>query len=161
MQAEMDGTGREHHYILMTGPDPLVSLYPPIVRAVCQQRRVTAGYSWQTISQALCSHRVTRTAANGLEVEVIGGSMLNTELERLFRSPKRPLALGQEIDLGYMKVTVLELGSAGPSRVGLEFEKPLEDPSLWFLVWKDSGLRKFVPPRIGESVVISFERGLM
>ncbi len=151
-----------HHYILLVGPDPLTSIYTPLIRVVEEKRPFPKDDSWQAISQALCAHRVTRTHANRLELEVIGGSMLGTEFERLFRSPRYPFHPGQQVSLGYMTITILELGETGPSKVALEFDRSLEDDaSLWFLIWKDGHLRRFQPPPVGASIVLPRERGLL
>jgi len=146
----------------------LTSIYTPLVRVVVEKRPFPKDDSWQAISMAPCAHRLTRTHANRLELEVIGGSMLGTEFERLFRSPRYPFRPGQQISLGvlarpgYMTITILEMGQTGPSRVALEFDRPLEDDaSLWFLVWKDGHLRRFQPPPVGASIVLPRECGLL
>lgn len=162
------------HYILLAGPDPLTSIYTPLIRVVEEKRPFPTDDSWQTISMAPCAHRLTRTHANRLEIEVIGGSMLGTEFERLFRSPHYPFRPGQQVStgvlarpgvqarLGYMTITILEMGDPGPSRVALEFDHPLEDnSSLWFLIWKDGHLRRFQPPPVGATMVLPRERGLL
>jgi len=148
------------HYVLLVGPEPMTSLYTPIVRAVIDKQWRTYRDTWWAISQAPFEHRVTRTDENRLEIEVLGGNMLGTEFERLFRSARFPLKEGERIKLEGVVVSILEVSAGGPSKIALEFDRRLEDPSLWFLVWKGGHLRKMEMPGIGESVVLPRERGL-
>ncbi len=51
-----------------------------------------------------------------------------------------------------MRVTVLEADEVGPTRVGFDFDTPLEDPSFVFLGWRDGAMRRSTPPPVGASV---------
>lgn len=161
MAAEMGEPAPEgRRYVLLVGPEPMTSLYTPIVRAVVEEQWQTNRDTWWVISQAPFEHRLTRTSENRLEIEVLGGNMLDTEFERLFRSARFPLKVGERVELDGMTVSVLEVHATGPSKIALEFDRRLEDPGLWFLVWKDGHLRKMELPGVGESVVLPRERGL-
>jgi hypothetical protein len=144
--------------VLLVAPDPLTCIYPPIIRLVGGRPVPRA---WLALSTAPHDHRITRTAGNRLEVEVLGGSMLETQFEQLMRSPSRPLLPGQKISLGDVTVTVLETKGAGPTKVAFEFDRPLEDPSLCFLVWKNHGLRKATLPDVGGSMVWTRQHGVI
>ena len=148
-------------YVVFAGPDPMTSIYTPMIRAVRQSAEMTFANEWLVVSQAPFAHRVTRTHPNRVEIEVIGGSMLGTEFERLFRAVRFPLRAGETIALHRAKVTVLELGATGPSKVAVEFDCPLEDSSIWFMAWKEGHLRKTAPPGVGESIILPRERGVM
>jgi hypothetical protein len=156
---EPSAAGRR--YIALAGPDPLTSIYTPLIRIVIEKRPFTKDDSWQVLSQAPNAHRVTRTGPNRIELEVLGGSMLGTEFERLFRSPRYPFRAGDTVQICYMTVTVLEVGTTGPSRIAVEFDRPLEDSSFCFLAWKDGRFQKFALPAEGASVVLPRERGVL
>ena len=81
---------------------------------------------------------------------------MGSEFERFFRTPGSPLEPGGQIDLCGIEVVVLTVNSVGPTRVAFEFDRPLEDPSLCFLVWRDKGLRRETLPGVGQ--VMELER---
>lgn len=162
LHAEMgEPSAAGRRYIALAGPDPLTSIYTPLIRIVLEKRPFAEGDSWQVLSQAPYAHRVMRTGPNRIELEVVDGSMLGTEFERLFRSPRFPLRVGDIVQVCYMTVTVLGVGSTGPSRIAVEFDRPLEDPSFCFLVWKDGHFARFEPPSEGATVIVPRERGVM
>ncbi len=53
-----------------------------------------------------------------------------------------------------LRATVPELGSSGPHRVEFRFDRPLDDPSLYFLAWRNGALRHVVLPSVGESLLL-------
>ncbi len=87
--------------------------------------------------------------------------MLETVFEQLVRSPELPVAVGEPVLLDGLTVTVLAERGGGPTRVAFKADRPLEDPSFWFLQWKDQALRHFVMPQVGQSVLLSKEAGLL
>jgi hypothetical protein len=80
--------------------------------------------------------------------------MLATAGEHLLRSPTHPFRVADAVDVGALRVTILELFDGRPRRVQVEFDRPLEDPSLLFMVPKPDGYKRFALPPIGESVVV-------
>jgi hypothetical protein len=87
-----------------------------------------------------------------LELELTQGHFLTSEFEALFRSPRHRLAAGFQVELEHLRVTVLAADEQGPTRLGFEFDAPLESPSFVFLHWKDGGLRRFPLPAVGTRV---------
>ncbi len=162
LAAEMDPASTpDRHYLVLVGPDPLVTIYTPIIRCVSSKTPFPTSSSWHVVSQAPHAHRVTRTAPNRIEVEVLDGSMWETEFEKLFRSPRFPMRPGDRVQLSRSAITVLEVGREGPSKVAVECDAPLDDPAFRFLVWKDGCLRRAQLPAIGESMILPRERGLL
>jgi len=149
------------HLVLLPGCDPVTTIYTPIIRAVLEKRRLSPDDFWLVTSQAPYDHRLTTTGPNRFEIEVINGSMLGSEFERLFRGSKHALRVGEQIKLDYVTVTVLEVGKTGPSRIEFEFDRPLKDQSLSFVAWKGSHVRKVELPPVGESAVFPWKRGLL
>jgi hypothetical protein len=76
-------------------------------------------------------------------------------LDQLVRSERRPLRLGQVIDLTGVSIRISELMPDGrPAEVTFRFRVPLEDPSLsWFQV-TEKGYEAFEPPTIGQAVEV-------
>ena len=147
--------------VLLPGCDPITSIYTPIIRAVLEKRRLAPADFWLVTSQAPYDHRLTTTGPNKFEIEVLDGSMLGSEFERLFRGSKYALRVGEQIKLDYVTVTVLAVGETGPSRVEFEFDRPLDDGSLSFVAWKSGHVRKVELPPVGQSTVFSWKRGLL
>jgi hypothetical protein len=76
--------------------------------------------------------------------------------EALFRSVRtRPFAPGDEISLDELHVTIVSATDDGrPAEILAQFERPLEDSSFVWLVWKGAGYAPFVPPKVGAHVTI-------
>jgi hypothetical protein len=148
--SELDETRiADSQVVVFNPPDPYTGLYPLMLRNFEGRPKPR---SWWTISFAPFSHRVTRTGEREMEVEVIDGEMLTSIMERLFRSSKRKMPVGYEMDLNGMVVTVLAVGDAGPTRIRLEFEEVPESKRYQILVFRDGAYRRLEIPRIGETV---------
>jgi hypothetical protein len=85
-----------------------------------------------------------------LELELPqGGHFLASEIEQVLRSPGYPFTTGTQVKLEGMQVTVLAADAQGPTRLGFEFDTPLEDLSLVFLHTRAGELTRFTPPPVG------------
>jgi hypothetical protein len=86
-----------------------------------------------------------------LEVRPEGGFM-QMPSERLLRSPKHPLAVGDTIDLTGLQVTVTRATDDGrPAVARFRFDDPLDSKATEFLVWRGSGYEPFHPPPAGQT----------
>ncbi len=73
--------------------------------------------------------------------------------DQLFRGKNHPMALGEQVKLTGMTVTVTELTDDGrPAEATFRFAVPLEDSSLRWIYWEDHQFKPFVPPAIGETI---------
>jgi hypothetical protein len=124
-------------------------MYAPMVMAT---RGMPAPRAWWTLSLSREPHVLTRTGPTSLELSLTRGHFLTDEFETLFRGASHPLPQGSRVALPGMRVTVLDADEVGPTRVGFEFDTPLEDPSLVFLRWKDGALHPSPPPPVGARV---------
>ncbi len=140
--------------VLFNCPDPYTGLYPLMLRHYDGR---PLPRSWWTLSLAPCTHRITRTGAREMELELVNGQMFTTVMEGLFRSARQPLRPGEAFDLGGLCVTVLDVGARGPTRLGLAFEDAPESDQYQLLVFQDRAFRRFVPPEMGHSVEIAHE----
>jgi hypothetical protein len=102
-----------------------------------------------TLSFAPYDHRLTRVAEDAFELEVVGGSMLETTMEQLIRHPRFPLAPGFTSKLSGLTVTLLEATDGRPTKIRADFT---EEVAL--MHWRDRRLRHFTLPAVGESVLI-------
>jgi len=147
------------HNVLLVAPDPLACAYPPIIHALLTRSKGLA--PWLCLSLAPHDHRLTRTAGNSLTLEVIDGCMLRTEFEQLMRGPSWPLRKGDKLNLCGVEITILEANDTGPTKLGVTFERSLDDKALNFIVWKDGGMKHFEMPPVGGSVVVERGKGLL
>lgn len=150
--ADFDDQGiGERRVALVASPDPMAALYPVIVR---QLNGHAAPKAWWPLSFVPRDHRLSRVDERTFDLEVLGGQMMETEFEVLFRHPDHPLAVGDRFELDGMGAEVLRIREHGPDLVRFRFDRPLEDPSLLFLTWQEGELREVEMPKVGESVVI-------
>lgn len=106
-----------------------------------------APQAWWTLSLAPGEHLYTRTGPATLELELAQGRLLANEIEYFCRPPGSPPL--DTVALDGMRVEVAERDAEGIRRVRFTFDRPLEDPSLVLLDWKDGVLRAVPPPTIG------------
>ena len=70
--------------------------------------------------------------------------------DRLFRSERRPLRLGDRVGLTGMTAEVIAVTDGGrPAEVAFRFDVPLEDHSLEWLCYRGGRFRPFTPPDVG------------
>ncbi len=142
--------------VLFAAPDAMVGLYPPLVR-VWEGKPLPE--AWLCFSYAPYPHRLTRVASDTLELEVLGGHMLETVFEQLIRSPDHPVNLGDRVQLDGVEVTVMGLDQGRPQRLRLRFTEPIDGGGYTFLQWKGGRLDRLELPPVGQSVELQWTPG--
>jgi hypothetical protein len=104
------------------------------------------------LSMAAADHRLRRTGPDTLELSTPEGTLLDGAWPSVWRSRSLPLPRGSVVRMSYMTVTILDDRDGRPTRASFQFTKPLDDPSLVFLVYRDGGLRRLTMPAPGEVV---------
>lgn len=104
------------------------------------------------LSMASAAHRLRRTAADTLELSTPEGTMLDGAWPSVFRARSLPLPRGAVVRTSYMTATVLDDRAGRPTRVSFQFTRPLDDPSLIFLAFRDGGLRRLAMPSVGGEI---------
>jgi hypothetical protein len=137
--------------VLLNAAHPGVPIYFALVRG--HYRRAEPRSAW-TLNPGFLPYWLTRTGARQLEMEIVGGTLLTGLFERVFRTHEVEVRVGQLFRLQGVAFTVLEVRDGGASRIRAEFDRPLEDPSLQFLIPSESGMSRFVPPAIGQRVFV-------
>lgn len=75
------------------------------------------------------------------------------KFNRLLRSERHPMSLGERVELTGLMIEVTDLTEDGwPAEASFRFAVPLEDPSLRWLQWKAGVFVPFTPPAVGERV---------
>lgn len=144
------------HVLLFNAPDPFVALYGGATRMIHGKR---GPQSWQVLSFAPFSHRLTRVRDDAFELEVVGGALLGTVMEQLVRAPRYPLDAGAVVRIDGLTVTVLAATDGRPTRFRVELTRPLNDFTL--AQWKGARLAPLALPAVGESVLLAHESGPM
>jgi hypothetical protein len=99
---------------------------------------------------------ITRPSDNVLEFNVIARGVWGSAVPSLYRDESSPVSTGEQHELPGLRVTVLEALDGNPSRVRFEFDRSVDDPSLFFVFASVQGLRRQALPAIGESVRLPF-----
>jgi hypothetical protein len=138
--------------VLLTALEGGSSMYLPLTRL---RYGHTAPHSCLYLSYVAAPYILSRDAPNAFTMRFNGTyAMLGTASEQLLRSPNRPFRVDDTIVVGFMRVTILELLEGKPRRVRFEFDRPLEDPSLLFMVPARAGYDRFEMPVVGEARVV-------
>jgi hypothetical protein len=140
--------------VIVNAPSPVNASYLIL-------RRDLAGLSvprqTRVLAPAIPSVIIERVDERTLAIRPKGG-YLRWFLDRVFRSDRRPLALGEKIRLTGMTVTVSSLTADGrPAESIFRFDVPLESPSLIWLCFRGAGFEPFRPPAVGQAVEISVD----
>jgi len=140
--------------------DPLVGMYLPASLYIAP-RPEPRPIAVHLLSTSAHDHQLTRTDERTLEVNVLGGALLEGPFEALFRPASAPLRVGDRLTLGAWTVQILDENAGRPSRFSVSFDRALDDPTLAFLIWKGGKLRALPAPRVGERVLVKHELGPM
>jgi hypothetical protein len=136
-------------YVIVNAPNALVPMF------TAAEHVVETGGKGPTKSRLLGV-----TVSGTLGVERVDERTLALEfsdgfpqepLSRFFRDPKMPFTPGQEIRIEGFLVRIESCDAYGnATRVTFQFDVPLEDPSLSWIVWEKTGFVRYRPPSIGE-----------
>ncbi len=75
--------------------------------------------------------------------------------DRLLTHPDRHFEVGQSFDTSDTTIEVTAVDIDGwPTEIRAEFDRPLEDPSLLWVVWTRDGYARFALPAVGENAVV-------
>jgi hypothetical protein len=135
--------------VVFVAPDPMSSLYVPIVR---QWHGRPMGRAFLTLSFAPFAHRLTRTAPDTVELAVVDGRMLETVFEQLMRSSQFPVPVGMRVRLDGLEVTVLELDRGLPNHIAVRFDQDPDAGGYTLAQWQDGRLAPLVLPAVGQSL---------
>jgi hypothetical protein len=94
---------------------------------------------------------VLRTSERSLRFMPLSSDLRYSAIPTLYRSDEAPMHAGQLIRMPGLDVLVEQVREGNPSLMHFTFDRPLEDPSLWFLESTMDGLKRWQPPKIGET----------
>jgi hypothetical protein len=107
------------------------------------------------LSMARHPHLLTRVADDALELEVVGGTMLTGQVERLFRRAEYPFRAGDQVRLDGMTAAVIKVDARGlPMKVRFSFDRSLDDRDLVFLLVTKDGMLRYPMGPVGATMPI-------
>jgi hypothetical protein len=137
--------------VLVSAPTDGLVGYLPLVREAQGRPRPARQRLLSTSSQAT---EVVRTDANTLRITPENG-LFELEGERMLRGADLPFTVGEAVDLGDMRVTVLSLTDDGrPASIEARFSQPLESPDFVWLSWDGAGFAPFELPAVGAAATV-------
>lgn len=142
---------RNQDVVIISAPIAMLAAYLPIRGELdyqCSPRHT------RVLGPSLADIEVHRLDERTLRIHAPAGFTRAT-FDELFRSPTVPLAVGEQIHLTGLTITVERLTSdQRPLDVRFEWDRPLEDPSLRWLQWDHGRFVAFVPPPVGQTVSV-------
>jgi hypothetical protein len=137
--------------VYVNPPHVPYAAYIAIERAALGIPRPAEQYWLSTGESDLLLNRLDSTT---LRVRQRGG-FVQSPGSQLLRSSRRPFRRGQVVTLDGLRIEVTELMPDGrPAEIEARFDRPLEDPTLYWLRWDEIGHTRFVPPPVGGQVVV-------
>jgi hypothetical protein len=145
--------------VIVNAPSPVHASYLVFRREL---QGLTVPRYTRVLSPAMPSVSIRRLDERTLAIRPRGG-YLRWPLDQVFRSERRGFALGEQVTLSGMTVTISSLTADGrPDEATFEFEVPLESPSLLWLCCRGGGFEAFTPPEVGHEAEIRFDwKGLL
>lgn len=135
--------------------DPSIGMYLQPIAIVGGGPVVDA--TMLTIS--LHDHVVRKTGDHSIEIDIVGGSLLENGFETVVRPSDLPLRSGAEVRVPGAIITVSKDDGRAPTALSVTFERALEDPSLAILVWQGGSLVRLRELGIGGEIVVKHEKG--
>ena len=150
LQSDIDDSkSEEQHVFLLNSIEHTTVLFSPYVlrfhgRPMPRSIRI--------LSAAPHAHDVLRTDERTLEMTVLGGSLMESDLETLYRAERFPLNPGDRVKTDEFEALILRGYDGKPVSVRFVFKRSLEDDSYLFLFSTLNGLRRFLLPAVGQKL---------
>jgi hypothetical protein len=124
-------------------------------------RRALSGKSvplhTRVLAPAIPSVTIRRLDERTLAIRPARG-YLDHVMDRLFRTERRALVLGEQVKLSGMTVEITDMTPDGrPAEALFRFDEPLESPSLRWLCFRGNHFEPFTPAPIGQEATIKFD----
>ncbi|MHC4403127.1 MAG: hypothetical protein ACYTG0_25985 [Planctomycetota bacterium] len=138
----------EQDVVIVNPPSPMHAGYLPIMSELGDKPVPRAT---RALAPGFPSVAVRRVDEQTLAIRPKNG-YLAMPLDRLFRSVRRPMSVGQCVRLTGMTVRVTEMTDDDrPAEAWFRFDVPLEAPSLRWLCFRNGRFEPFEPPEIGQT----------
>lgn len=144
----------ERTLVIVNAPSPVNASYLLLRRELSGQ---SLPQHIRVLAPAVPSVTIRRVDDRTLAIRPEGG-YLRWILDRVFRSERRQFAVGDQVRLTGMTVTITDLTEDGrPAEAIFRFDVPLESPSLLWLCYRGDGFEPFAVPAVGQETEIRFD----
>ncbi len=144
-----DASIRDKTVVILNPPAEPFAGYLPLYREV---NRLNRPQHLRWLTTGISAFDIKRADARTIEVRPEGGFLAN-DVQYMFRSRARPMALGARVELDDMTIEVTELTRDGrPAAITARFAQPLESEQFVFLQWGSYDYVPFAIPQIGQVV---------
>ncbi len=155
-RAEIDACPAGGTVYVLTGSDPVNSLYAGPSLLFYQRERLARFEGLRVLSMAPNDHRLRGLGGGAFELETVGPRRSNL-FERVYRA--EPLRAGDEVRAGELSARVLGVEGGLPTRVEFRVEGGLG--RACFLAWRGGRLARVAAPEAGVTLDVPFEPGPM
>jgi len=149
------GAGRPRVFIVGVS-DPMVTMYVGAALMADMPERLSC---WSVLSGSKQAHRLERTGERELLLIPEEGPMVRGVFETLYRAPSDVFRAADTSTSCGASFRVVAVQRGLPSRVSIHFDRPLEDPSIRILAWKEGRLTALTPPPLATGVRIGWSAG--
>ncbi|MDX1997075.1 MAG: hypothetical protein SF066_05095 [Thermoanaerobaculia bacterium] len=134
--------------VFINTPDYL--MFVAYLQPYRQAERKPVPRALRALSQGPTPVELVRLDDQTLRIDVPAG-LYGGQLGGLFRGPRQPFRVGEEVTVPGMTVTIDAVDDRGvPQRATYRFTVPLEDPSLRWVAWQGGRFVAITPPAAGE-----------
>lgn len=142
-QAELD-KGREQ--------DVIVIAASPSSGALEHKRLSTRSSAWTVLSVLPVEHELLRTGPNSAEI-LIHPPSTRPAGENGYPTVGQKVSFQGDVTLEVLDAVATNFDEKNsPTRLALRSARPLDDPGIRFLMWRDGALRKVPVPPVGERI---------
>lgn len=160
-EADLGSCAEGGSLYLLNGSDPTLTLYAGAALLFYTPEKA-AFERLRVLSMAPHPQRLTRTAADVVQLEVLGLPRRHNAFEHLFRAPSHPLEAGLSLQLGELGVNVDAVSETGLfTSARFRVAGGLDGPSRCLLVWRGGRLESVPWPALDESLHIEHTPGPM
>lgn len=108
--------------------------------------------SYRRLSAGVMPCDVLRTSDRSLRIMPLSSDLKYSAAPSLYRLESTPLLPNQLVRMPGLDVLVERVRDGNPALMQFTFDRPLEDPGLWFLESTVDGLKRVTLPKVGETV---------
>jgi hypothetical protein len=142
-----DATGLD--IVIVSASDFATAVNLPWLRL---SRGFALPHSYRRLSGAIQAHDLRRIDPHTIQLDVLSNDVSDAFAGSIYRAREDGLSAGQRVRLPGMEVEVLGVDHGNPWRLRVRFDRALDDPRLLWLHARPSGLRRFSPPQMGETL---------
>jgi hypothetical protein len=129
--------------VLLNADDEAAAAWGGVISTVAGGSELRA---WRALSLCQGAMALRRTAANAFQLDSLTAGF---EMSA-YRDPHRdPFSAGDKVATDGLTIEVTQVKNGSPAVIEVEFDRPLDDPSLYFVARTPQGFQPIAMPQIG------------